>query len=63
MSWISVKDELPPEGEHILVYDDGVGTGFFLPRDLSAIASGDPAWSKLTHWQPLPEPPENDNDS
>lgn len=55
--WISVEDQLPPTEEHILVFDDGVGTAFFLAKDLSAIQSKSPSWSQLTHWMPLPEPP------
>jgi len=55
--WIAVTDRLPPTNEHIIVYDDGVGTAFFLSKDISAIASGHPSWHELTHWMSLPDAP------
>lgn len=60
MKWISVEDKMPPANEHIIVFDDGVGTAFFLEKDLICIATGSPFWDSLTHWMPLPSPPENE---
>lgn len=60
--WISVKDRLPEVGMRVIVCrDEGkVEQGIFLG------ASG--FWKvfgantkKVTHWQPLPEPPKEEN--
>lgn len=57
--WISVKDRLPERGESYLVLkDDGTS-----PYQL-AIVWFDRTWDfpnadEVTHWMPLPEPPED----
>lgn len=62
MSWISVEDRLPTEGELVLVYKKDSISGLpvfdigYLDNDEVLI------WScyngqSITHWQPLPDPP------
>ena len=57
MNWISVKDRLPEENERAIV---------FAPTNINAPIDGDrfinSRWVrygyKVTHWMPIPEPPE-----
>ena len=61
MDWINVKDRLPEENGSYLTYrGEGYSAG---PRiDRKRFTNG--VWSrkrcegKITHWMPLPEPPE-----
>ena len=70
MNWISVKDRLPDDEEAVLIYwgfDFGKGLE---GEEYYAIAQyicsePKPYWSEhdkdtmvVTHWMPLPEPPE-----
>ena len=64
--WISVKDRMPEEGVDVLVYGyiyldrkgvdvdfvDGESGNFFYYDD-----------GGVTHWRPLPEPPESEDDA
>jgi len=63
-SWISVKDRLPEDGESILIF---VNDSRYEPIQYDVCYyDGDDAWldsgysfgSDVTHWMPLPEPPE-----
>ena len=70
--WISVKDRLPEVGEFVLVahkvdYGFGIGntlvdTALFQPDGFSGGGYGNfldgPCSTEVTHWMPLPEPPE-----
>lgn len=66
MNWISVNDRLPEEGEEVLVVlkSDRV---FYYIAELTINAPYPFWWSQdrglftldeITHWMPLPEPPE-----
>lgn len=69
MDWISIEDKLPPKGKNgfptVIVYteDSEVAVGFLdycgdewyvLHGDEDCLKSG----NNVTHWMPLPEPPE-----
>lgn len=64
MQWISVEDELPELGKEVLVYYKSRGhKGSFHVALLGVIGwlvssqvAKNP--SRITHWMPLPKPPE-----
>lgn len=62
MEWISVKDRLPDPMTSVLAYSRG---SIYQPDDYPhcEVLGYDPdvwnpGWSFVTHWMPLPEPPE-----
>ena len=64
--WISVEDRLPPNThvDNYLVYDEtyGVVVSFYSPShgdwDRLFFGLGESKYKHVTHYQPLPEPPE-----
>lgn len=56
-SWIPVTERLPVQGQEVIVYTGGVlkpcvmGYLFWNPEY--------DTWARVTHWMPLPEPPES----
>lgn len=60
--WISVKDRMPEEGVEVLVYGDiylnrkGADVDF-VDRESGNFFYYDEG--EITHWRPLPEPPES----
>jgi hypothetical protein len=61
--WVDCKERLPTPGEYVLTYcNDG---GDYLDRYIIASVTDENIWndndyydvSGITHWQPLPEPP------
>ena len=66
MTWISVKDRLPPEGIVVLTYRPN-SMDFRMETDyIGLFENGDFTWANtlnsckhlVTHWMPLPSPPE-----
>ena len=51
--WISVDERLPEKGQGILVVWEGQVTSF--------IAPGGWMGKYITHWMPLPDPPQQEN--
>jgi len=65
MEWISVKDRLPEKNGRYIVNssfykNDPVMTSYFGYRDGSKILPVSFYCKDVTHWQPLPEPPKED---
>lgn len=65
-SWISVKDRLPEKYKFVLCHKDGkTRIGYYIgaeyAKGVAAFADQSHAHSfGVTHWMPLPEPPEVD---
>lgn len=66
MSWISVKDKLPPFGQQVIVCrPDNLGK----PKVEQGCRDLNGWWrvygtrtKRITHWMPLPEPPKEVSD-
>lgn len=67
--WISVKDRLPNHHDMVLVWMEGkdcpdyVSMAFWAKTEGWGWTKGDgnkanDLWGTVTHWMPLPEPPE-----
>lgn len=63
--WISVKDKLPPQEDHVLVFDEteGICCGYLRDDDWAHYPMGDygsgACLFHVTHWMPLPKSPED----
>ena len=59
--WISVKDRLPDEGEAVLVFSSYWCSNSFVATLIRGEWKASSILSRpdlVTHWMPLPEPPE-----
>lgn len=60
--WISVKDRMPEEGVDVLVYLNRKGADVdFVDRESGNFFYYDEG--EITHWRPLPELPESEDDA
>lgn len=70
MEWISVKDQLPIDGQHVLaiIFKNGIffipfttchkGGGYFRGEEEDNVEDPIGDYSEdISHWMPLPEPP------
>lgn len=64
MEWISVKDRLPQKYSNVLIYTSFgyVTNGMWVPyKNIFVYDRGyELEKDEVTHWMPLPEPPEED---
>lgn len=56
--WISVKDRLPLCGERVLISDGSSVFEAYLSISHKWVRSGIGWYEVVTHWMPLPEPPQ-----
>ena len=66
--WISVEDEMPPMSDEdgmsdkVLTHSKGGGI-YFNRYDYGHNTWGNPLAFNVTHWMPMPQPPESGNNS
>lgn len=69
-NWISVDERLPEENEEVLAWDGESIEKAHLQRYLGGYNDNTLRWTyydcmiweNVTHWMPLPEPPESKNE-
>jgi len=64
MNWISVKDQLPNESKDVLYWmtpDEYTGGHGIATYYYGFKTWGTGGGDRITHWQPLPEPPGEDD--
>ena len=59
--WVSVEERLPEEKQRVIVRCERVGTSVGWILWGNWMTDIGPGAGKVTHWMPLPEPPDKDN--
>lgn len=67
-SWISCSERMPDDGQHVIIICDGAFVLYAQYRDgefFDVVRDGDEFFEtqsrNVTHWMPLPEPPQEVN--
>ena len=63
MTWIKVSEQLPDNGDYILMTDGRQTTlGWFKPatKKFTQVNTWEDLTNKITHWMPLPPLPEDE---
>ena len=68
-SWISCSERMPDDGQHVIILCDGAFVLYAQYRDgefFDVVRDGDEFFEtqsrNVTHWMPLPEPPQHDGE-
>ncbi|WP_432418076.1 DUF551 domain-containing protein [Escherichia coli] len=68
-SWISCSERMPNDGQHVIILCDGAFVLYAQYRDgefFDIVRNGDEFFEtqsrNVTHWMPLPEPPQQDGE-
>ena len=60
--WISVKERLPEDGKNVIVFVRSCADWWTMDIDWCVnghwVINADDEWHNITHWMPLPTPPE-----
>lgn len=60
--WIPVEERLPEEGKNVLIFVKCMNNWWHIEVDWRIggcwFNNAETDWNKITHWMPLPEPPE-----
>lgn len=60
--WIKCSEEIPPDREQVILWDDALGevtSGHYSHHTEKFYSRGMIVDNEITHWQPAPEPPED----
>ncbi|EPU5276940.1 DUF551 domain-containing protein [Escherichia coli] len=62
--WISCSERMPDNNHDVLFFDvwGYIRIGWFSADDWSWFTSDDGCCMEVTHWMPLPEPPQEDGE-
>ena len=58
-NWVSVKDRLPENNDNVLIFSAGRSIGWFCVLT-NTWMKGIAQIKGVTHWMPLPEPPQQE---
>lgn len=65
--WIPVEERLPEDGKNVLIFVSTMSSWWHVEVDWRTGNSwhnnAETDWNKITHWMPLPEPPEVEHET
>lgn len=65
--WISVKDRMPENQNDVIVCDvhGNIFAAYYFPHiyGWQYAFTAEPCKYEITHWRPLPQPPESEDDA